>query len=35
MLPITITLFRVLLALPALALFVRIKGAALPRNLKI
>ena len=33
--PITITLFRVVLALPTLALFVWIKGIALPRSLTI
>lgn len=33
--PITITLFRVVLALPALALFIWIKGLALPRSLTI
>ena len=32
---ITITLFRVVLALPALALFIWIKGVALPRSLTI
>ena len=33
--PITITLFRVVLALPALVLFIWIKGIALPRSLTI
>ena len=33
--PITVALFRVVGALPALALFVWFKGASLPRNLKI
>ena len=33
--PITITLFRVVLALPALVLFIWIKGVALPQSLTI